>query len=41
MGTYLNEETSKVSKLCLPDGQYKPFPANCMHLMTASGAKGG
>lgn len=25
---------------CLPGGQVKPFPKNCMALMTATGAKG-
>lgn len=31
---------SDVVKVCLPDGQQKPFPANCLSLMTVSGAKG-
>jgi hypothetical protein len=31
---------SEVIKACLPGGQAKPFPANCMALMTISGAKG-
>ena len=31
---------SEVVKACLPDGQAKPFPANCLGLMTVSGAKG-
>jgi DNA-directed RNA polymerase beta' subunit len=29
-----------VVKACLPDGQQKPFPLNCLSLMTVSGAKG-
>ncbi|KAF8073189.1 rpa1 [Scenedesmus sp. PABB004] len=31
---------SEVIKACIPGGQAKPFPANCMSLMTVSGAKG-
>ena len=31
---------SDVVKACLPRGQAKPFPANCLSLMTVSGAKG-
>lgn len=31
---------SEVIKGCIPRGQRKPFPANCMSLMTVSGAKG-
>ncbi|CAL8467924.1 g7462 [Coccomyxa elongata] len=31
---------SDVVKVCLPDGQCKPFPVNCLSLMTVSGAKG-
>lgn len=31
---------SDVVKACLPDGQQKPFPLNCLSLMTVSGAKG-
>jgi hypothetical protein len=31
---------SEVIKACIPAGQAKPFPANCMALMTVSGAKG-
>ena len=31
---------SDVVKVCLPDGQQKPFPLNCLSLMTVSGAKG-
>ena len=32
--------SSEVLKVCLPVGQAKPFPDNCMSLMTVSGAKG-
>ena len=32
--------SSEVVKVCLPDGQAKPFPMNCLGLMTTSGAKG-
>ena len=32
--------SSEVVKVCLPDGQAKPFPINCLGLMTTSGAKG-
>ena len=31
---------SEVVRACLPGGQRKPFPANCLGLMTVSGAKG-
>jgi DNA-directed RNA polymerase I subunit RPA1 len=31
---------SEVVKACLPEGQAKPFPGNCLSLMTVSGAKG-
>ena len=31
---------SEIVKVCLPDGQAKPFPLNCLGLMTTSGAKG-
>lgn len=31
---------SEVIKACIPSGQAKPFPHNCMSLMTVSGAKG-
>lgn len=27
-------------QVCLPGGQRKPFPHNCLSLMTVSGAKG-
>jgi DNA-directed RNA polymerase I subunit RPA1 len=32
--------SSEVLKACIPAGQQKPFPHNCMSLMTVSGAKG-
>ena len=32
--------SSDVVKACLPDGLVKPFPINCLGLMTTSGAKG-
>eukprot|EP00884_Botryococcus_braunii_P022722 jgi/Botrbrau1/9133/Bobra.160_3s0008.2 len=32
--------SSEVVKVCLPEGQQKPFPDNCLSLMTVSGAKG-
>lgn len=31
---------SEAVRACIPAGQAKPFPANCMSLMTVSGAKG-
>ena len=31
---------SEVVKACLPRGQAKPFPDNCLSLMTVTGAKG-
>ncbi|KAK9845826.1 hypothetical protein WJX81_003612 [Elliptochloris bilobata] len=31
---------SEVVKACLPRGQAKPFPVNCLSLMTVTGAKG-
>ena len=36
----MNEMTSKIINACIPVGQVKPFPYNCMSLMTLSGAKG-
>ncbi|KAI8463429.1 MAG: hypothetical protein J3K34DRAFT_526989 [Monoraphidium minutum] len=32
--------SSEAIKACIPSGQVKPFPSNCMSLMTVSGAKG-
>ncbi|KAE8779218.1 DNA-directed RNA polymerase I subunit rpa1 [Hordeum vulgare] len=37
----LNELTTKVNKNMFPYGLQKPFPRNCLTLMTATGAKGG
>jgi DNA-directed RNA polymerase I subunit RPA1 len=36
----LSPTTSTIIKKCLPGGQIKPFPWNCMSVMTLSGAKG-
>lgn len=36
----LNELTSKVNQSVFPYGLQKPFPKNCLTLMTATGAKG-
>jgi DNA-directed RNA polymerase I subunit RPA1 len=36
----LNELTTKVNKTMFPYGLQKPFPRNCLTLMTATGAKG-
>ena len=30
---------SEVIKACLPSGQVKPFPDNCLSLMTVTGAR--
>jgi len=40
MKSALNPFTSQIISACLPKGQVKPFPQNCMSLMTLSGAKG-
>lgn len=32
--------SSEVVKVCLPSGQVKPFPRNCLSAMTITGAKG-
>lgn len=37
----LNGLTSDVNKEMFPYGLQKPFPRNCLTLMTATGAKGG
>uniref|UniRef100_A0A453MD59 DNA-directed RNA polymerase n=5 Tax=Aegilops tauschii subsp. strangulata TaxID=200361 RepID=A0A453MD59_AEGTS len=37
----LNGLTTKVNKNMFPYGLQKPFPKNCLTLMTATGAKGG
>eukprot|EP00455_Lapot_gusevi_P023602 TRINITY_DN244_c0_g1_i2.p1 TRINITY_DN244_c0_g1~~TRINITY_DN244_c0_g1_i2.p1 ORF type:complete len:1325 (-),score=504.26 TRINITY_DN244_c0_g1_i2:138-4112(-) len=36
----LNKTTSAIIDKCLPAGLIKPFPYNCMSMMTLSGAKG-
>ena len=36
----LNKVTSATVAQCLPHGTKKPFPKNCLSLMTQSGAKG-
>ncbi|KAK9840861.1 hypothetical protein WJX84_010134 [Apatococcus fuscideae] len=36
----LHPLSSSIVKACLPGGQQKPFPHNCLSLMTVSGAKG-
>uniref|UniRef100_A0A0E0Q035 DNA-directed RNA polymerase subunit n=1 Tax=Oryza rufipogon TaxID=4529 RepID=A0A0E0Q035_ORYRU len=41
MSSELNTLTSKVNKKVFPYGLRKPFPGNCLSLMTQTGAKGG
>lgn len=41
MSNSLNSLTSVVNNTLFPNGLLKPFPRNCLSLMTASGAKGG
>lgn len=41
MKTALSKITSDVNKEMFPHGLQKPFPGNCLSLMTATGAKGG
>uniref|UniRef100_A0A0D9WS33 DNA-directed RNA polymerase subunit n=1 Tax=Leersia perrieri TaxID=77586 RepID=A0A0D9WS33_9ORYZ len=41
MCSALNAITSEVNKKLFPHGLQKPFPANCLSLMTQTGAKGG
>ncbi|KAK8914437.1 DNA-directed RNA polymerase II subunit RPB1 [Platanthera zijinensis] len=41
MSNALNALTSEVNKALFPGGLQKPFPNNCLSLMTATGAKGG
>ncbi|KAG0473499.1 hypothetical protein HPP92_015356 [Vanilla planifolia] len=41
MSNALNVLTSEVNKALFPAGLKKPFPKNCLSLMTSSGAKGG
>lgn len=40
MKNELREKGSKINKELLLNGLYKPFPKNCISLMTISGAKG-
>lgn len=40
MQAELKDKGSMISKKWLPDGLLKPFPSNCISLMTISGAKG-
>ncbi|CAI7760919.1 unnamed protein product, partial [Closterium sp. NIES-53] len=40
MTSALSKVTTAATSAALPDGQLKPFPANCMSLMTVTGAKG-
>lgn len=41
MSNSMNILTSEVNNTLFPNGLLKPFPMNCLSLMTASGAKGG
>lgn len=41
MSSALNKLTSKVNNMLFPKGLLKPFPRNCLSLMTTTGAKGG
>ncbi|XP_043692047.1 DNA-directed RNA polymerase I subunit 1 [Telopea speciosissima] len=41
MSSALNKLTSKVNNMLFPAGLLKPFPRNCLSLMTTTGAKGG
>lgn len=41
MSNALNVLTSEVNKVLFPSGLQKPFPRNCLSLMTTTGAKGG
>lgn len=41
MSNALNALTSEVNTVLFPGGLQKPFPNNCLSLMTATGAKGG
>ncbi|PKA56545.1 DNA-directed RNA polymerase II subunit RPB1 [Apostasia shenzhenica] len=41
MSNALNGLTSEVNKVLFPVGLWKPFPKNCLSLMTSTGAKGG
>jgi DNA-directed RNA polymerase I subunit RPA1 len=41
MKSKMNDATSKVLKLCVPDGLVKRFPKNNISAMVLTGAKGG
>lgn len=41
MSSALNRITSEVNNSLFPKGLLKPFPGNCLSLMTMTGAKGG
>ncbi|XP_020588466.1 DNA-directed RNA polymerase I subunit 1-like [Phalaenopsis equestris] len=41
MSNSLNALTSEVNSVLFPGGLQKPFPTNCLSLMTSTGAKGG
>lgn len=41
MSSALNRITSDVNNSLFPKGLLKPFPSNCLSLMTTTGAKGG
>lgn len=41
MSNALNALTSEVNNVLFPGGLQKPFPKNCLSLMTSTGAKGG
>ncbi|CAD6271366.1 unnamed protein product [Miscanthus lutarioriparius] len=41
MKNALSAITTEVNKKLFPDGLQKPFPGNCLSLMTTTGAKGG
>lgn len=40
MSSSLNGITSEVNDMLFPNGLQKPFPKNCLSVMTISGAKG-
>lgn len=41
MSSSMNVVTSEVNNALFPRGLLKPFPHNCLSLMTTTGAKGG
>lgn len=41
MSSALNRLTSEINNKLFPRGLLKPFPRNCLSLMTTTGAKGG